>query len=304
VTRSTADGTVTTEDGPAKTDGGTVTAENGPATATTAADTGLAGLPTLLYWVLYKRFLLLVRYPVNTLAQFVSVYMFFAVVFFGGQAAVSGVQSGGAAALAGTFDGLIVGWFLWTMSLTAYFSLVMTATNEAQWGTLEQLYMSPYGFGTVMLCQVVAFVLESLAWGGGILALMLLTTGRTLTVDLVTVVPISLLALMSVVGISFVFGGLAILYKRIENVSQLVQFVLIGLIAAPISSFEPLRYLPLVQGSAMLQEAMQDGVGLTQFSTLDLGILVGTGVGYFLLGYLLFNYAGRVARSRGVLGHY
>ena len=27
--------------------------------------------------------------------------------------------------------------------------------------------------------------------------------------------------------------------------------------AAPISSFEPLRYLPLVQSSAMLQQAMQ-----------------------------------------------
>lgn len=283
---------------------GAAAAENGPIAAGTDEEPGLAGLPTLVYWVLYKRFLLLVRYPVNTLAQFVSVYMFFAVVFFGGKTAVSGLQGGGAAALASTFDGLVVGWFLWTMSLTAYFSLVQTATNEAQWGTLEQLYMSPYGFGTVMLSQVVAFVIESLAWGGGILALMLLTTGRTLSVDLLTVVPISLLALLSVVGISFVFGGLAIVYKRIENVSQLVQFVLIGLIAAPISSIEPLRYLPLVQGSEMLQRAMQDGLGLADFPTADLAILFGTGVGYFLLGFLVFTFAGRVARTRGVLGHY
>ncbi len=244
------------------------------------------------------------RYPINTLAQFVSVYLFFAVVFFGGQTAVSGMQSGGAAALGSTFDGLIVGWFLWTMSLTAYFSLVQTATTEAQWGTLEQLYMSPYGFGTVMVSQVVAFVIESLLWGAGILALMLVTTGRTLSVDLLTVVPISLFALMSVVGISFVFGGLAILYKRIDNVSQLVQFVLIGLIAAPVASFDPLQYLPVVKGSAMLQRAMQDGVGLGQFATTDLAVLVGTGVGYFLLGYLVFTYAGRLARARGVLGHY
>ncbi|MHB9286678.1 ABC transporter permease [Halobacteriales archaeon Cl-PHB] len=270
---------------------------------TTDGDAGLAGIPTLLKWVLYKRFLLLVRYPVNTLAQFVSVYMFFAVIFFGGQAAAGQLQ-GGAGALGGTFDGLIVGWFLWTASLTAYFSLVQTATSESQWGTLEQLYMSPYGFGTVMVSQVVAFVIESFLWGAGILALMLVTTGRQLSVDVLTIVPLTLFGLLSVVGISFVFGGLAVLYKRIENVTQLVQFVLIGLIAAPIAAFDPLRYLPLVQSSAMLQRAMQDGVRLWQFPTSDLAVLVGTGLAYFLLGYVAFNYAVRLARSRGVMGHY
>ncbi len=263
----------------------------------------VAGLPTLLKWVVYKRFLLLVRYPVNTLAQFLGTYMFFAVIFFGGKAAAGQVQ-GGPGALASTFDGLIVGWFLWTVSLTAYFSLVMTATNESQWGTLEQLYMSPYGFGWVMISQVVAFVVESFLWGAGILGLMLLTTGRQLSVDVLTVVPLTFFGLLSVVGISFVFGGLAVLYKRIENVTQLVQFLFLGLIAAPIASFDPLRYLPLVQSSAMLQEAMQEGVRLWQFSTPELAILVGSGVVYFLLGFFAFKYAVTLARKRGVMGHY
>lgn len=269
----------------------------------TSEDAQLAGIPTLLKWVLYKRFLLLVRYPVNTLAQFATTYLFFAVIFFGGKTAAGQLQ-GGVGALGSTFDGIIVGWFLWTVSLTAYFSLVQTATNESQWGTLEQLYMSPYGFGTVMVSQVVAFVIESFLWGAGILALMLATTGRQLTVDVLTVVPLTFFGLLSVVGISFVFGGLAVLYKRIENVTQLVQFVLVGLIAAPIASFEPLRYLPLVQSSSMLQQAMQDGVRLWEFSMTDLTVLVGSGVAYFLLGYAAFTHAVRLARSRGVMGHY
>lgn len=271
--------------------------------AGTGESSGLAGIPTLLAWVLYKRLLLLVRYPLNTFAQFVTFYLFFAVIFFGGQAAASQFQ-GGAAALGGTFDGIIVGWFLWTMSLMAYFSLVMTATNEAQWGTLEQLYMSPYGFGTVMISQVIAFVVESLIWGGALLALMLLTTGRTLSVDLLTVVPVSLFGLLSVVGISFVFGGLALIYKRIENITQLVQFVLIGLVTAPVAEIDLLGLLPLVESAGLLQRAMQDGVRLWEFPVADLATLVGTGLGYFALGFLAFRYAGRVARSRGVLGHY
>lgn len=266
----------------------------------TTAD--VAGLPTLLWAVLYKRALLLVRYPANTLAQLASVYLFFAVIFFGGQAAAASV--GGAGALAETFDGLVVGWFLWTMSIAAYFSLSMSVTHEAQWGTLEQLYMSPYGFGTVMAANVVALLLESLLWGAIILPSMLLTVRRDLVVDFATVGPLSVLALLSVVGLGFVFAGAALLYKRIENVSQIIQFVLIGLIAAPVAEFAPLRFLPLVQGSAMLQAAMQDGTRLWQFPVIDLAILVATAVGYCLAGYYVFTLAARRARRQGVLGHY
>ena len=263
----------------------------------------VAGFPTLLRYVLYKRFLLLVRYPANTLAQLVSVYLFFAVIFFGGRVAAESVGAG-AGALAATFDGLIVGWFLWTMSLTAYFSLAMNITRESQWGTLEQLYMSAYGFGAVMVANVVALLVESALWGAVILPLMLVTTGRPLTVDLLTVGPVAFFALLSVVGIGFVFGGLALVYKRIENVSQLMQFALIGLIAAPIADVPALRYLPLVQGSAMLQRAMQGGVRLWEFPAADLAILAGTGVVYGLAGFYVFSRASDYARKKGVMGHY
>lgn len=270
--------------------------------ATAASDDGLAGYHVMLAAVLYKKALLLVRYPVNTGAQVVSIYMFFAVIFFGGKAAAESM--GGGMALTPTLEGLIVGWFLWTMSIIAYFSLSTNVTQEASWGTLEQLYMSPYGFGSVMASMVVANLLESLVWGGTILALMLLTTSQSLAVDVFTIVPISVLTLLSVVGIGFVFGGLALLYKRIENVSQLMQFVLIGLIAAPVAGVSPLRFLPLVQGSAMLQTAMRDGVHLWQFPLADLAILVATAVVYSSLGYGVFLLAARRARRKGVMGDY
>lgn len=262
-----------------------------------------AGFPTLLWYVLDKRLLLLLRYPMNTLAQLASVYLFFAAIFFGGRVAARSIGAG-AGALATTFDGIIVGWFLWTMSLTAYFSLAQSITREAQWGTLEQLYMSAYGFGAVMASKVVALLLVSALWGAIILPLMLVTTGRTLAIDLLTVIPVVFFTLLSVVGIGFVFGGLALVYKRIENVSQLMQFAFLGLIAAPVADSALLRYLPLVQGSAMLQQAMRDGVRLWQFTAADLAILIGTGVVYCLAGYYVFTRASDYARRKGVMGHY
>jgi ABC-2 type transport system permease protein len=126
--------------------------------------------------VLKKRFILLVRYPVNTLSQLVTIYLFFVVFFFGGKALAG-------ASFSNTLGGIIVGFFIWTMAIVAYSGLAWNMTREAQWGTLEQLFMSPFGFGQVISITVVVNVLFSLLWGGGILALMLITTGRDLYLD-------------------------------------------------------------------------------------------------------------------------
>lgn len=260
-----------------------------------------ASVFTLLWAVLYKRFVIMFRYRVNLLGQIVTIYIFFAMIFFGGQAAISGV---GGDSLGSTFDSLIVGWFLWTMAQGAYEGLSSNVTLESQWGTLEQLYMSPYGFGTVIIAKVIANLIQSLAIGGVILALMLVTTQRSLSVDVVTILPISILALMSVIGLGFVFAGLAVIYKRIGSLANVMQFVLVGFIAAPVAEFPPIRLLPLAQGSAMLQEAMRDGVRLWEFSTLDIAVLGITAVVYSIVGYIVFQVCARTARKRGVMGHY
>jgi ABC-2 type transport system permease protein len=264
---------------------------------------GLAGHHVMLAAVLYKRALLIVRYPVNTFASLVSMYIFWAFIFFGGREAATRMGNS-PQALTPTLEGLIVGWFLWTMSIIAYASLSQNVTREASWGTLEQLYMSPYGFGAVMASMVVANLLQSLVWGGAILALMLLSTGQGLTMDLLTIIAVSVLTLLSVVGIGFLFAGLALVYKRIGNISQLMTFVIVGLIAAPATGLSPLRFLPLVQGSAMLQEAMRHGTRLWQFPVLDLAVLVGTATFYLLAGYGFFVVMTRRARRKGLMGHY
>lgn len=263
----------------------------------------LAGRHVLLRAMIVKQLLLTLRYRVNFALQLVVIYVFFALIFFGGKAAVSQIE-GGAGALSSTFEGFIVGWFLWTMAQTAYQNVHSDVTSESQWGTLEQLYLSPYGFGWVMGLKSVVNVLLSVFIGALLLALMMVTTWTWFTVDVVTLVPIIVLSIMSVLGIGFVIGGLALIYKRVESVNNLMQFVLMGLIAAPVADTTLLNVLPLAQGSAMLQEAMREGVALWKFSALELSLLVGTGVGYFVVGFLVFRYASKVARRRGVMGHY
>jgi ABC-2 type transport system permease protein len=244
-----------------------------------------------------KRFVLLLRYPVNTLSQLGTVFIVFLVLFYGGQALAP-------TAMNDTIGGLIVGYLLWSVSITAYSGLSWNVTREAQWGTLEQLFMSPLGFGRVMAVKTVVNLAESFCWGAVTLAFMLAVTGESLALDPLTVVPLGALAIAPAVGIGFAFGGLAIRFKRIENAFQLAQFVFIGLISAPVGDYPLLGWLPLAQGSYLLRRAMEDGIPLWELPAGELGVLVATAVGYLAVGYAAFTYSQRWARREGVMGHY
>ncbi|WP_435348955.1 ABC transporter permease [Haloarchaeobius sp. HRN-SO-5] len=265
--------------------------------STPAVDTGLRGYLGFFRASARKRFVLLVRYPVNTLSQLGTVFLVFLVLFYGGNAVAP-------AAMSDTIGGIIVGYLLWSMSLTAYSGLSWNVTREAQWGTLEQLFMSPFGFGRVMLAKTVVNLLEAFLWGVATLGFMLVVTGRTLALDPLTLLPLGALALAPAVGIGFAFGGLAIRFKRVENAFQLAQFAFVGLIAAPVDQYPFLRWLPLAQGSQLLRTAMQDGVPLWQLPGDELAVLVVTAIGYLALGYAAFTYCQRWARREGVMGHY
>lgn len=279
------------------------TVDSGTADETEAVETGPAddgdgpSRLALAYVIAHKQVILLLRYPVNTATRFVSLVIFFGLILFGGRA-VAGP------AFSDSLGGIIVGFFIWTLAIVAYSGLAWNVTREAQWGTLERLFMSPHGFGTVMVTKTLVNVCLSFVWAGSLLVVMMAMSGRWLTIDPLTVLPLGLLTLGSIVGIGFLFAGLALLYKRIENIFQLVQFGFIGLIAAPVGSYEWLRLLPVSHGSYLLRLAMDDGVAIWAIPVTELALLVATSTGYLLAGYYCFHRAQLRARKQGLMGQY
>jgi ABC-2 type transport system permease protein len=247
--------------------------------------------------VLYREYLIFVRYPANAVGGIVVSLFFFGLLFVGGRMLA-------AQALSESIEGIVVGYFLWTLSVGAYSGISNDIGSEAQWGTLERHVMTPFGFAPVALFKGVAKVVRTFLVSSVILAAMILVTGTTLSLDVVTVVPVAVLSIASVLGLGFAAGGVAVLYKRIGNWLNLLQFGFVVLVSAPAFDLGWMRVLPLAQGSALLQRAMVDGVRLWEFPALDLAVLVATAVGYLLLGYLIFEYTTRRARRLGVLGDY
>jgi ABC-2 type transport system permease protein len=265
------------------------------------AETDSGGRPAeygrLLKAVIYRDLLIWVRYPVNAaMGLFMGVF-FFALMFYGGRM-VAG------RALTDSIEGLIVGYFLWTLALGAYMGVTNDIQSEASWGTLERHFLTPLGFGPVVFAKAIAIVFRTFLTSFVVLAAMLFMTGTTLDLNVLTIVVVGSLAIASAMGLGLAMGGLGVLYKRISNIASLFQFVFIGLISAPVLDVPLVELLPLVQGSAMLQLAMQDGVRLWEFAPGTLGVLVGTAAIYLGLGYGVFVVATGRARRLGVLGDY
>ena len=247
--------------------------------------------------VLYREFLIFVRYPANAIGGIVVSLFFFGLLFYGGRLLAG-------QALTDSLEGIIVGYFLWTLSVGAYSSVSNDIGSEVQWGTLERHITTPFGFAPVALLKGVAKVVRTFLTSAVVLAVMLLLTGTWLSIDPLAVVVIAGLAITSVLGLGFAAGGVTVLYKRIGNWLNLLQFRFIVLISAPVFELPWTRVLPLAHGSALLQRAMVDGTRLWEFGPLELGLLVAVAVGYLAGGYLVFYYATRRARRLGVLGDY
>jgi ABC-2 type transport system permease protein len=101
-------------------------------------------------------------------------------------------------------------------------------------------------------------------------------------------------------------GSLALLLKRVQQLIGIIQFGLLFLIATPTEtwagSLQVLRWLlPMTAGAGLLRDLMARGeaLNLPQF-----GLALLNGIGYFTVGLLVFRFAERQAKRRGMLGGY
>lgn len=251
----------------------------------------------VLYAFCSRKLITLRRYPLNFGGMVASRLILFLLLFIGGTA-VAPTQLGN------SIEAVIVGYFLFTVATSTFFNLETMINTEAKYGTLEQLYVSPFSFMFVLFSAVIANILISLGLGTVTLAFALFVTGQALTIDLLTIVPILVLTLLDAIGLSFLLGGIALLFKRVRSMFKLIDLVFIVMISFAMTGLLWPKLLPVGQGAWMLHEAMSNGTRLGEFSVIDHGFLLGTAIVYLAIGFLSFYLCQHRARQRGLLDDY
>lgn len=102
----------------------------------------------------------------------------------------------------------------------------------------------------------------------------------------------------------FAVGGITLLYKRIDSYLQILQFAMVGLVAAPSESVIWLRFLPASWGSTLIRRVMVQGASIMDFSFGELSLLILIGCFYLAVGYGIYKKAEQKAMKQGILGHY
>ncbi len=245
-----------------------------------------------------REYIYLKRYLPNTISELITFYAIFLFLFFGIQIV------GDPSTVEVNVQNTIVNYLFWFLAMMVMQGIGWSIMNEAQLGTLEQLYMSPMGAWKILLSRIVSTTIIQLIMIIILLYLSMLTTNTWLNVDVLSIIPILILTLVSMVGVSFMIAGLAIIFKQIGSFLQIFQFILMGLTFAPVSSMPFLVFLPVVKGVDMSRGIMIHNYGLGDFSLGDYTALIVNAVVYLIIGIAVFKRCERTAMIKGVLGQH
>lgn len=239
------------------------------------------------------------RYAFNTIMEMVGLSMLFLFLFFGAKAV------GGAAVRDGdTLPAIVAGYVVFGLVITAYSTLAAWVTQEALLGALERLAMSPLGLLTVLIVEFFAGLAVQLAIITTLLFVVMALSGEWLNLDLITLVPLITFMVLGVLGIGLAMSGLALVFKRVAALANLMQFVFLGLVAAPLGQLPWLKLLPIALPNVLIRRSTVEGVSITAMPAGDLVLVVVTSIAYLFVGMVVFLRTEAVARERGVLGVY
>ncbi len=242
---------------------------------------------------------LAVSYMFNLVSSIITMCVVFLLMFYGVKAVGAGALS-----LGDTLGGLFTGYIAWMIAIIGYQDLAYNVTNEAQTGTLEQLYITPVGYKCLAFFTQTFNAILNLSVVLTVTAIMMLFTGQRLNLDILSLLPVFIAIYVQACGLGFALAGLALIFKRIQSVFQIVTFGVVGLFAVPWDVFPWAKYLPFTMGQHVMKKVMMENVRLAAVPFCDLGVLAVATVLYLAVGLGLFTLAENKAKSSGLLGQY
>jgi ABC-2 type transport system permease protein len=240
------------------------------------------------------------RYPLDAIAAVITTSALFYGLFLSARfIAGSSMQFGT------RLDAIVFGYVLWNLVIFTVNNISLGLQTEAQIGTLEQLFLSPFSVPMILLARAFASLTIHLVLIIGVLLVITFLTGRQLHFSPSLILPL-ITVLLGAYGISFSMGALALLFKRVQQLLGLLGFGLLLLLAFPPETWsQSLRFLgpvlPMIPGTAILRNIMVQDLNLDWY---ELAIASLNGMGYLVLGLLVFRAAQREAKRQGILGRY
>lgn len=269
--------------------------------------------------VFVKECIELKRYPLEYASTFVIMSIMFVAMFFFTKYSVMDIMGRyiGDMEAINRFNADInrnaghhlVGFLVWILMMFSISESTHRITNEAQMGTLEQLYLSPLHpvilliFHTfAMLCIIVVTIIGPTA------IVIPFLTGIPFDINVSVAVSCLILVVVGMLGIGLMLGGIALIFKRITSLIQLVTWcVLLGAFA-PLEGYNVLimyfiRVFPPAQAMRIMRMSFIDKIQAVGSWYEYVWLLTGSLL-LFAGGVAVYKMLERYALRNACLSHY
>jgi len=249
-----------------------------------------------------KRLRILWTYRMNILTQVLTVGF----IFIGASYFIENGQLDPA-----PLASVLIGYLLWFYARIVIMSSSEDLMREMQAGTLEQIYMSPVSAGILLFARLLALLLST--------TVIVMVPMTIMALLLKIQVPIRweegialAITLLGLFGFTLALSGVALVFKQIGSLADLVQNALLFLTGAllPVNHFPQwltviAQTLPITQGIIVLRELALSKLSLGNvWMDGSLVWLCVNSVCYLVIGMLVFKWGEGVAKMQGSMGHY
>jgi ABC-2 type transport system permease protein len=249
-----------------------------------------------------RDFIFMKRYPLEPISFLFFMYLILLAILFGfNQLAGKGLVN---------VEKMVLGYSLMQFVLSTQMGWSGQIQNESQTGTLEQLSISGHTLGEVLMVrgfsqmprQILSFYL---------LLVLFKFSNLELNMPLLQTLPYVVLSLIimgiGIFGLSYIFAGITLLFKRVGFFFQIINFAFLGLFWQDRSLIEGTMmgffydHFPLTIGMAAIQNHLR-------FDSNPLKVewiyFIFHSMIYCLVGYIIFYMMERRARRLGLLSQY
>jgi ABC-type multidrug transport system permease subunit len=215
----------------------------------------------------------------------------------------------------GNFDGwarlsALIGYLTWRVAGGCMAETALTIAEDAQYGTLEQVWSSSNHPALILLARGLVLVIYY-SMRVLIIALILMPLLKIPLPFAPGTAVIYLITLAGAFGLAFVVSGLHLVYQNVSPIMMPLGTVLLFFSGAMVSLegipvfYETSRFLPLSIGIDLMRQMIIEGTSLviTVQSEAFVWLLVNTAV-YLLTGLVILYWAQGKARANGLLAHY
>lgn len=195
-----------------------------------------------------------------------------------------------------------LGYVFWLYANNVISESSVSISSEKQSGTFEQLLIKPTSLVTILSFRTVCWFLLTTLEIIGVLAVMHMVFRLPIGFH-VLVIPVFLITMLGLMGLSFLLSALTLIYTKTASFSSILSYVLLfftGAIYGNPSKNFAYYVFPLSQGIE-ISRSLVNGLSVT---CNDVIILVLNSIAYLLAGLFLFRMVMKQGLQNGISSKY